>query len=161
MIDFLKILTAYSLNIIYIIAIYVFSAFCLYKIAKNNNLSEPWMAFVPFLQYYIIGELCEEYIIFGYRIKNMRWVVVLFELIRTTVSFASGFLLFPIRIVVSLAYALIMHKFFYILNPERALIYSIIAMIGKLPMAIVLFLSRDERVTVSAAAYKHPLENKL
>ena len=48
-------------RVVYTLLLYAASAVSLYQIAKNNSVPNPWIAFIPVLQYYIIGSLCEEY----------------------------------------------------------------------------------------------------
>ena len=46
---------------VYALFLYAASAVSLYQIAKNNSVPNPWIAFIPILQYYIIGSLCGIY----------------------------------------------------------------------------------------------------
>ena len=143
------------LNMAYIVGVYVFTAFSLYKIAVNNNVKNPWIAFIPIFQYYIIGDICEEYVILGYNIRHLKWVMVGFN----AMQYLSG-LVAVLQLLVNLLLALILHKFYYMLDQKNALIYAVISVLGRLPMAVILFMLKDRRVTMSSGAYPYPFADK-
>ena len=148
--------TTYLFNLLFSLAMYVAVAFSLYRIAKNTNISYPWLAFIPVVQYAIIGMLCEEYILLGVRIRPLSLVMVGLGFLQL---FLGGLLL-PLQLIVNLLMALILHKFFYLFHPQRALIYAVLSMLGSLPLAIILFLIKDMPMCMSAAAYPYPFANR-
>lgn len=143
--------TAYILNLICVLIFYFAMAFSLYRIAINNQVRHPWLAFVPILQYAIIGMLCEEYLLFGYRIRPLAAVVVGLGFLQI---FSS--LLGIIQLIINLFLALVLHKFYYLFDPRKALLYTLLSMLGQLPIAIILFFLKDKPVCMSAAAYPYP-----
>ena len=145
---------------IYSIALYLAMAVSLYTIAKNNNVPNPWIAFIPIVQYSIIGSICEEYVIFGFRIRALQWTLVVLELLQVFLSFTIGFLYLPLRIVINILIVLVLHKFFYLFSPQRAFIYAILSLFGRLPLVIILFLIKDYPMCMSAAAFPYPFEKR-
>lgn len=148
--------TAYLINGLFFLAVYVVIAYALFCIAKNNNLNYAWLAFIPIAQYAIIGMLCEEYILFGVRIRPLSWIMVGLSLLQLIL----GSLLLPLQLIVNLFMALVLHKFFYLFQPRRALLYAILSMLGSIPLAVILFLIKDMPMTMSAAAYPYPFANR-
>ena len=152
--------TALVFNIVYTLALYVGMAISLYAIAKNNNVRHAWIAFVPVLQYYIIGTLCEEYIILGFRIRCLQWSMAGLELLQTFLGFFGGLIFFPIRILVRLLLVLVLHKFFYLFEPRRAVPYALLSMLGRLPLVILLFVIKDRPMVMSAGAFPYPFARR-
>ncbi len=152
--------TALVFNLVYTLALYAGMAVSLYAIAKNNNVRHAWLAFVPVLQYYIIGTLCEEYVVFGFRIRCLQWSMVGLELLQTFLGFFGGFLFFPVRILVNLLLVLVLHKFFYLFDPRRAVLYALLTMLGRLPLVILLFVIKDKPMVMSAGAFPYPFARR-
>lgn len=148
--------TALMINSLFYLAIYVAIAYSLFCIAKNNNIRYPHLAFIPIAQYAIIGMLCEEYVILGVRLRPLSLVMIGLSLLQMVV----GTLLLPLQLIVNFLMALILHKFFYLFQPRRALIYSVLSLLGSLPLAIILFMIKDMPMQMSAAAYPYPFAER-
>ncbi len=147
-------------EIIYNVLIYGLCGYGLYKIGTRCNVKNSWVAWVPVFQYYIIGSICEEYEFFGFRIKKLEWVLCGAELLRIACGFASVFGASVISFAITLFMAMILHKFFYLFEPKRAVLYGVLCILGKLPMAIILFIIRDNPMQMSAAAFDYPFKKK-
>ncbi len=148
--------SALIMRIAYTFVLYLAMAFSLYTIGKRNHVRGKWLAFVPIFQYFIIGSLCEEYVIARHRIRFLQWVMVLLALLQIYFSLFSGFFFAPAKLVVNLLMALILHKFFYLFVPSRATIYAILSMLDQLPLTIILFFIKDKPMVMSAGAYPYP-----
>ena len=146
-----------AFRVLFSIAVYAVCAYSLYKIAKRNGVRYPYLAFIPIVQYYVIGSICEEYVIRGYRIKHLSVVLSLLLLVQTATGIMGIFSAMLINFAASALIALIMHKFYYLFMPQYALILAIISLIGgQLPLAIILFFIKDKPMLMSAAAYNYP-----
>lgn len=145
----------------YTVLVYAVCAYSLFVIGKRNNVKNSWLAFVPVFQYYIIGSICEEYQLLGVRIKRLEWTMCGLALIQILARFSTVQGAGIIGLAVGIIIALIMHKFFYLFSPEKAFIYALICVFGRLPLAIVLFLIKDRPMQMSAGAYPYPFANKL
>lgn len=148
-------------TIAYNVAIYAACAYSLFIIGKKNNVSNAWLAFVPILQYYIIGSICEEYELLGLRIKNLQWVLCIIAAVQVLASVSTVFGAGIIGLIAGILMALILHKFFYLFDPSKATIYAILCLFGRLPLAIILFLVKNMYIQMSAGAYPYPFANKL
>lgn len=145
---------------VYSAVLYFAMAISLYSIAKNNNVPNPWLAFIPIVQYYIIGSLCEEYVIFGFRIRRLQLTLVLLELLQVFLGIASPAIYIPLRIIVNILIVLVLHKFFYLFSPQHAFLYAALSLFGRLPLVIIMYMIKDRSVCMSAAAFKYPFENR-
>lgn len=152
--------SALMMQIVYSIALYLASSVFLYMIAKRNHVRWKWLAFLPVVQYYIIGSICEEYILARRRIRFLQWIMPVLALLQIYFSLFSGFFFAPAKLVVNFLMALFLHKFFYLFVPSRATIYAILSMFGRLPMVIILFLIKDNPMVMSAGAYPYPFGNQ-
>ncbi len=150
----------YLFSIGYELLVYVLSAYSLYLIARRNNVRFPYLAFVPIVQYSIIGSICEEYVLRGYRIRRLSIVICLLFLVQAACNIATSAAAIPFSIASTALLALIMHKFFYLFKPQNALFFAVITLLGPLPLAIVLFLVKDAPMQMSAGAYPYPFADK-
>lgn len=148
-----------AFRIIFDIVVYAVCAGSLYVIANRNSVKYPYLAFIPIVQYYVIGAICEEYVIKGYRIKNLSLMMCVFLLIQTFSGFLGYGAAFLVEIVVGALVALIMHKFYYLFVPQYALPLALASLIGgRFVLAIILFFIKDKPMCMSAAAYRYPFE---
>lgn len=142
----------------YIIVIYLANSLSLYSIAVGNNVPNPWLAFIPFVQFYVIGVITEEYYIYKFRIPKLSVLMSVIMLAQAVAGYLPGFLFFPIPILLNILVALILHKFFYLFEPRRAVLYAFLCILGNVPMTIILFLMRNKQMIMSAGAYRYPFQ---
>lgn len=150
----------------YNIAAYALCAYSLYVIANRCGVKYPWIAFVPILQYYVIGSLCEEYELLGVRIRRLEWVACGLLFIQTFLPYIPYIGFMP-RMTTSLVVfaaniltALIMHKFFYLFSPQNAFIFAFLSLFGRLSLGIILFFVKDKPMQMSAGAYPYPFAKR-
>ena len=124
------------------IAAYVLTALGLYAIAKNRGMENPWLAWIPIAQLYIIGVIVKE-LKFGesFTIPKMELVLPLGALAVAVLSWIPvlGWLL-------SIAFAVVLIYSLYILYkkyvPEQAVLYTVLSCIGL--FAIFIFIIRKK-----------------
>ena len=146
---------------VYSVLLYLFSGYSLYEIAKRNNVKNAFVAWIPIVQYYVIGSIAEEYVIFGVRIKHLSLTMCALAFIQIFCGYFPMFGLSILGFAAKLAIALVMHKFFYLFEPKYALIFSVLCIFGRLPFAILLFLIREKPMQMSAGAYPYPFATKM
>lgn len=149
----------YVTNAILALICYAISAFCLFKIAKNNNICAPWIALIPVFQFYVIGKSIEEYEVFNRKIPKMQWsvfAVIILQFIATPIP-NFGLIL---GLIVKALWVLLLHKFFYLFTSTRAFLYAILCMFGdifvNIPFVIILILLRDSKMINSPGSYEYP-----
>lgn len=149
----------YLFSTVFALICYAISAFCLYKIAKYNNICAPWIALIPIFQFYVIGKSIEEYEVFNRKIPKAQWsifAVIVLQFIATTIPH-FGLIL---GLIVKALWVLLLHKFFYLFNSQRAFLYAILCMFGdifvNIPFAIIIILLRDSKMINSPGSYEYP-----
>ncbi|MEE1012766.1 MAG: hypothetical protein U0L92_00400 [Clostridia bacterium] len=55
---------------------------------------------------------------------------------------------------------LVLHEFFYLFQPQKALFYAVLSLLGRLPAAIILFVIKDYPMCMSAGAYPYPFSHR-
>ncbi len=140
------------------IVLYVLSTISLYSIGKRASVKHLWIVFIPIVQYFIIGEICEEYQLLGFRIKRLGFVLVFLFVLELLLQLARSSLLL---LVVSALKALIFHKFYSLFSCKHILLYTVLSTLGNIPLTIILFLIKDAPMYMSAAAYRYPFPDKM
>ncbi len=152
--------TALIIRILSDVVLYLAMAISLFIIAKRNNVRGKWLAFLPVVQYCIIGSLCEEYILARRRIRFLQWIMPILALLQIYFGLFSGFFFAPAKLVVNVLMALFLHKFFYLFVPSRATICALLSLLGQIPLTILLFFVKDKPMVMSAGAYPYPFGNQ-
>ncbi len=138
---------------------YIISAVCLHKIAVRNDINPAWIAYIPILQFFIIGKAIEEYSVFGYRIPKTQWTIFIVIVLKylTTLIPHFGIIL---GIIVTALWVLFLHKFFYLFDSRRAFLYALLCILGdvlvNIPLIILLIILRDKTMVNSPATYEYP-----
>jgi len=125
------------------IAAYILTALGLYAIAKNRGMENPWLAWIPIAQFYIIGAIVKE-LKFGesFTIPKMELVLPLGALGMAILGWIPvlGWLL-------GIAFAVVAVYSLYILYqkyvPQQAVLYTILSCIGLFPIFIFVIRKKD------------------
>lgn len=106
-------------------AAYVLSALGLYTIAKNRGMENPWLAWIPIAQYYIIGAIVKELDFGSFQIPKMELILPLGALAVAILSWIPvlGWLLWLAFAVIAIYSLYILYKKY---APNQALIYTIL-----------------------------------
>ncbi len=140
------------------LAAYGISSYSLYSIAKRNGVKNPWTAFVPILHYYIIGSICEEYRFYGHTVRRLDIVMPIVLLIQVMAAYVPSYIAFVPSLAAGIFIALVMHKFFYLFDPQHAFMFAVICLFGRLATAIVLLIIMNMPMQMSAGAYRYPFD---
>lgn len=115
---------------------YVFTSLGLYKMAQNSQLENPWLAWLPFGNIYIIGSIVNEIDFLGQHITNLG---IIFLLCPFIVVIASGILSiipilgwlasFVLNILFLIFGVLVLFRMFKGFVGESATLYTILTLI--------------------------------
>ncbi len=65
-----------AIVIIMALASYVLMAAGLHIMGNNHDVEYAWVAWIPIGQFYVIGAILDEIELFGYEIKNLKWILL-------------------------------------------------------------------------------------
>jgi len=124
-------------------ASYVFVALGLYTMAQRRNIENPWIAWIPVAQLYILGRVIRTLNIGGYEIPQV-------ELVLPGIAIASAVLgMIPlIGTVISIAAAVVsffaLYKLYKIHRPDQAVLYLVLSIIIPFMGPVFIFLMRND-----------------
>ncbi len=111
------------------IAIYVFFAFSLYKLAQKRGVDMAWLSWIPIAQMYVIGKMVKSVKISTFEVPSLEIVL--------PVAMLASSLLGAIPLIgwlISLAYLVLMVLTMYNLYkqyvPEQAILYTVLSIFG-------------------------------
>lgn len=111
------------------IALYIFVAFSLFKLAQKRGVDMPWLAWIPIAQMYIIGKLVKTVKISTFEIPSLEIVLPVGMLAYMLLSGIP-----VIRWLISLAYLILMlltlNNLYKQYVPEQATLYTVLSILG-------------------------------
>lgn len=117
---------------IVVIALYIFYAFSLFKLAQKRGVEMAWLAWIPVAQFYVLGKM----------VKSVK--ISTFEVPSLEIVLPVGFILTAIPVVgwlVSIALFVVMIFTFMALYkqyvPENAVLYTVLSFLG-IPLPFLL-----------------------
>ncbi len=134
------------LGLIIGIVIYVLTALGLYKLAQKQNFENAWLAWIPFIQYYIIGKIVGE-AKFGtaFTVPKLELILPLAPIAIWVVTIIP-YLGLLIAVLAAIAYAVLFIYSLYLLYmkyvPEQAMLYTILSALSL--YWIFIFVIRDK-----------------
>lgn len=81
------------------IACFVLKGIGLYTIAKREGIKNPFLAFIPFASYYLLGKIVGSCKVFGYHVKNLGVIAMIAMLINTALSVTYNVLMYSDKII--------------------------------------------------------------
>ncbi|MGL4606073.1 MAG: DUF4190 domain-containing protein [Eubacteriaceae bacterium] len=132
---------------------YIFSSIGLYTMAKNRNISHPWLAWVPFAKEYLQGELINDDVSIGS--WHIPYAKIFLPLLPIVVSVVGGFLgLIPyIGVVfiwiITLAFSFYSYTALYwlfnIYSPKHRVVFLVLSIIFPFLCGIFIFAIRHNQ----------------
>ena len=136
------------------IGLYILQSLGLYSIAKRRGLDNPWMAWVPVVNMYLLGIIADELVTLnGRKNWNMRWLilyglcaVIVLELL-SFIPFI-GFLFSMLAGLCSMGVAVIeyfaVYELFKEYEEKNAVLYLVLSIIISPILSIFIFLLRNK-----------------
>lgn len=123
------------------IAFYIIFAYALYKMAVNAGLENPWMAWIPILQWYILGKLIKTLKIGNYDIPSIELVLPVASLLVVVLNRIEiiGSLLSLANFILTL-FAL--NKLYKMYKPDQATLFTVLSIFG-LPIPFIFMSIKD------------------
>lgn len=128
----------------------------LYTLAKNRGIENPWLAWIPIADLYIMGMLVGEMDLFGMHIENLGlWVPV--AVVGGSLLSMTPILGMFISIALMVFMAVFIYKLFEMYS-ENAILFTILSMLLGL-FAVFIFVIRNNDLQVSAPVAAAATEN--
>lgn len=125
------------------ILLYIFVSMGLYKLALNQKIENPWLAWIPIANMYILGKLIKNLRLDTFEIPNI-------ELVLSLGFFAVVVLKFIPLIgwLIGAAYAVLcilsLYKLFKIYRPDQAVLWIILSIVLPFMGPIFIFIIRND-----------------
>jgi hypothetical protein len=137
------------------IFIYILNALALYKMASNRNINNPWFAWIPFLNMYLMGLIIDEKVYLGsWEIPYAQLILPLGTLVVSFISsllamipYVGGIISFLLTIVLAVYICAALYRIFKLYKPESAVLYLILSIIFSILQPIFLFTMRNNEYT--------------
>lgn len=127
------------------IALYLLFAFGLYRMAKNQNLENSWIAFIPVVQMYIIGKLIKNLQIFGYAVP-MPEIVLPSAIVVNYITKEIAVIGFLVGLAVFILNMFAMYELFKKYKGEKAVTMMVISVVTLGIMgAVYIFQMREDK----------------
>jgi hypothetical protein len=140
-----SILAGFSI-ILFLVAIvlYVLKSLGLYKLASNAGLENPWLAWLPFGDLYLLAKLVKGVKIGTFEVPRLELVLPIGQLI---VLILSGIPVIGTILCIAFAVLLlfVLYKLFNIYKPASAVLWLVLSIILPFMGPIFIFMIRDER----------------
>lgn len=143
------------------IVLYIFQSLAFYTIAKNRNIPNPWMAWVPFCSGYLVGKIGDYYDLrdTGKSHNYALWILCLligafvapFTII---LAFLSWFAIIAAAV---LEYVCI-YKFLKNVNPDSAVVMLVLSIIFSVAQPFILFSQRN-KADIAPVPVQQPVYN--
>mgnify|MGYP001057351024 FL=1 len=132
------------------LASYVLTAFGLFTMAKNRNIENAWVAWVPVAQLYILGKLIKTLDIAGYEIPQVELALPGIAVAGTV--FSGVPLIGTLASIASLVIGLFaLHKLYTLYRPDQATLYIILSIVLPFMGPIFIFLMRNDAMVYGEA----------
>jgi predicted PurR-regulated permease PerM len=137
------------------VVMYIFSALALYKMASNRNINNPWFAWIPFLNLYLMGEIIDQRVYLGeLEIPYAQLVLPLGSLAVGLISSLLGAIPYIgaiIAFILPIAWAIYVfaavYRLYKLYKPGSAVLYLILSIIFSILQPIFMFTMRNNEYT--------------
>ena len=138
--------------VFFVIAVvfYVLKSIGLSALAVKRGIENPWLAWIPIADLYIMGLLVGEMDLFGYHLDNLGlWVPVIFVggMILSMIPFLG--VLFSIAVLVFSI--MFIYKLYEIYAPTQAVLYTILSILLGLFCVFIFIIRNNDPVSLPGA----------
>ena len=131
--------------VIIALIVYILLSLGLYKLAKNAGIENPWLAWIPIANLYILGKLVKNVSLGSLEVPSLEIVLPVASL-ATMVLGSVPFIGWIINLAYLILLVLVLYNLFKIYRPEQATLWTVLSIIFSfigLP-AIFIFIMRND-----------------
>ena len=137
-----------------LIAIYVVSSLGIMFAAKKNNIPSPWIAFIPYGRYYIVGKLgFEVYPEEEKKHPELTWILFGLSVASLFLGSIYGGLL---GLAITILNAMAFYNIYKVIVPKNATMFTVFTVIVENLGGVFLYSLRDKIETVEIPEVKAP-----
>lgn len=131
--------------VIIAIVMYVLLSLGLYKLAQNAGIENPWLAWIPIANFYILGKLVKKVNLGSLEIPSLE-IVLPVASIATMVLANIPFIGWLINLAYLVLLIVTLHKLFKIYRPEQATLWTVLSVLlaGIGMPGILIFVMRND-----------------
>ncbi|SHK40327.1 hypothetical protein [Desulforamulus aeronauticus] len=126
--------------------LYLLFSYGLYKLAQRANVENSWLAFIPIVQYYILGKVVKEVKIGSWVVPHLEWVLLLAPVIYGILT-GIPFLTTIAGVLYLLFYIIVTYTLFKKYTPH-AVVMTIVAFLLPFMYAIFVFAIRNNKAVI-------------
>lgn len=133
-----------AFNIIFSIVLYLVFAFSLYTMVKKRNMQNPWLAWIPVVNFYCVGKMVGDIEIFKLKLTNTEIILPLAFALFVGLAYVPlvGAILSAAGLLVIV---MAMHKLYTQFDSKNAFILTILtAIIPILAAPVIMFIYREK-----------------
>ena len=126
------------------VALYVLNSLGIYRLAQNRELENPWLAWIPIVNLYLIGELTGNTM---WGIKGSKWILCLSPIVIPLIALTGiGVIIAAIlNCIYVVYYFMILYRLYRIYNQSNAVLFLILAIIFPFTRPIFNFVIRNNK----------------
>lgn len=125
--------------LIIVVVFYVFKSLALYAMAVKRGIENPWLAWIPIADLYLLGLLVGEMDLFGYHLDNLGlWVPV--AVIGSMILGKIPVIGFLFSLALLVFWVMFFYKLFQMYAPDQAVVFTILSVFL---FPIMLFIVRN------------------
>lgn len=131
-------------GVIFSIVLYIIFSYSLYTMVKKRDMQNPWMAWIPFVNFYCVGKMVGPISIFKLSITNTEIILPLAFALFIGLAYIPlvGFILSASGLLVLV---IAMNKLYQQFDPENSFILTIMtAILPVLATPIIMFIYRNK-----------------
>lgn len=131
--------------VIIALVMYILLSLGLYKLAQNAGIENPWLAWIPIANLYILGKLVKKVNLGSFEIPSLEIVLPVASL-ATLILANIPFIGWIINLAYIVLLVLVLYRLFSIYRPEQATLWTILSvlLVGIGMPGILIFVMRND-----------------
>jgi hypothetical protein len=125
------------------IAMYVLASLGLYKLAANQGIENPWLAWIPIANLYVLGRLIKNLKIQSYDIPNIELVLPIGS-VAIMILGNIPVIGWIIQLVYAVLFLFAIHKLYKMYRPDSAVLWLVLSIILPFMGPIFIYMMRND-----------------
>ncbi len=137
------IMTYLIVLVIYAIIAYIFTALGYYTMAKNKGIDHAWMAWIPIVNNYLMGEIIDDVVAIGdNKIPYAKWVLLFAPFVVAVIA-AIPYIGLIISVLYSVYVYFSLYRLYKLYNEDKAVLFLVLSIIFAIAIPFFVFALRN------------------